>query len=180
MANRKRTYDVVEVNGGFSVPFLKQVLGEKGRLATVNFDKKSDGSNRTLNGKTKAFTAMSGGEPAYDAESRGQLRVADVNVWKDGVRRTEYRTVTAANVKWITANGKKYVAWGAGEPEVAVISGIRHSINTGILGIFWSGKSLYHYFDVPRTVYMNLVDAVDKVQFFNDHIRGLYKYQKIS
>lgn len=183
MANRRKVREVVEVER-FTTGFLKNLFSEKGRLATVNFTKKKDGSNRTLNGKAKAFAAMVGGEPAYDAESRGQVRVADVNVYTDRngnrvPRHTAYRTVTVDNIKWVTANGKKYVAVGNVEPKLNFVQSISHNEKTNILRVVLSGV-LYLYFAVPRSLYLNFVDAENKGEFFNDSIKGLYEYERIG
>ena len=86
---------------------LRNMFG-KGRFATVRFTKKTDGSIRTLNGKTKVQRGITGGGEVYDASAKNQLRVFDVNIRQNGVRTGGYRTVTVDNVIDVRTNKTIY------------------------------------------------------------------------
>ncbi len=179
MANRRRNVTTVEVDT-FSTGFLKELFGDKGKFATVNFIKKSNGAVRTLNGKSKAFAALKGGDEAYDAESRGQVRVADVNVYKDEkgnpcARRTAYRAVVVDNIQWVTSGGKKYVRKGDVKPELAFIQNITYDTRSNILRLVLSGK-IYRYYEVPREKHIGLINAENKGRYFNENIKNVYKF----
>lgn len=176
MANRNKNRRVINIQD-VNVRELRNHFA-KGRIATVVFTKKGDGSTRVLNGKTNVQRGMVGGEPAYDAESRGQLRVFDVNA-KDanGVRTGGYRTVTAQNVQEIRANGNIYKVVGGGEPALALIQGVQFS--NGVLRLVINGN-VYRYFGVPREIHIGLVDAPNKGSYFNSNIRGKFDYVRVA
>lgn len=44
--------------------------------------------------------------------------------------------------------------------------------------VFTSGKP-YRYFDVPSKVYRQLMEAPSKGEFFNDHIRDSYDFERL-
>lgn len=181
MGNRKHR-EVVEVEK-FTTGFIKNLFKD-GRFGSVNFTKKKDGSNRTLNGKNFVNEILVGGEAPYDAESYGQVRVVDVNVRKDRKgnpvpRHSEFRAVTAENVHWITANGKKYVRSVAVEPKLNFVQSITHNYTTQVLRVVLSGV-VYAYFNVPRKVYVDFIDAENKGQYLNDYIKGVYEFKRIS
>ena len=44
---------------------------------------------------------------------------------------------------------------------------------------FTSGK-VYRYFDVPVDVYVDLLDAASKGEFFNDEIKDTYNYVEVT
>lgn len=166
---------IVEVDS-FSVRQLKEIFG-KGRFGTVVFTKKKDGSVRTLNGKTTVLDAMVGGTEAYDASAYGQVRVCDVNLSDSNGNRTKgYRTVTAQNVISATSNGVKYVV-KTPTPVLNFVQKISFDNNTNTLFLQLSGVS-YRFFNVARSVYINLISAENKGEFFNKHIRGTYDYAR--
>jgi len=182
MANRKnKNPEIVEAE--FSVGFFKSLFG-KGKFATVNFTKKKDGSERTLNGKSLVVGALVGGEAAYDAESRGQVRVADVNVYTDRKgnrvpRHSEFRTVTISNINWVTSKGKKYVPKVKTHPVLSFIQGIMYNSTNRTLRLMLDGI-VYLYFSVPREIYVGLLDASHRGQYFANNIRDKFEYTRIS
>ena len=174
--------EIVEVPR-FTTGFLKSLFGN-GRLATVNFTKKKDGSIRTLNGKALVKTALRGGEAAYDAESRGQVRVVDVNIHTDRKgnkipRTAEFRAVTVENINWVTANGKKYIAVGGGEPVLNFVQGITYNNLNKFLRLVLSGVT-YIYWNVPKSIHVGLIDAENQGKYFNDNIKGVFEYTRVG
>lgn len=178
MANRNKDRQIVTLNS-VNVSDLKKHFS-KGRLATVVFTKKKDGSIRVLNGKTSVKRGLKGGDAAYDADVYGQLRVFDVNVRDSkGVRVGGYRAVTAQNVQEIRANGKIYKIVGGAEPLVNFVQSIVHNFTTKVLRLVLDGR-IYAYFNVPREVYLGLIDAENKGRYFNQNIKGKFSYERIS
>lgn len=147
-----------------------------GRFATVNFVKKGDGSIRTLNGKTKIYGAMKGGEASYDASAKNQLRVCDVNIRENGVRKPGYRTVTVNNVIDVRANGKIYIV--TREPGENSFIG-KTAWEAGKMYILLSGKP-YFYFKVPFQVFKDFQLSPNRGEFYNKFIRGVYDFERVT
>lgn len=143
-----------------------------GRFATVKFVKKEDGSVRTLNGKTKVNSAINGRGASYDAFSRGQLRVCDVNL-KDanGVRYSGYRTVTASNVLEVSANKTIYKVIEP-QPKSSFITKINYVGGHLILTI--NNHRVYRYLNVPKDIAMRFYKATSRGTFYNDVIKKRY------
>ena len=168
MANKIKEIQNINVNQ------LKSLFSE-GKFATVVFTKKSDGSERTLNGKLLVKSALKGGEAPYTASDYGQLRVFDVNL-KDnnGKRVGGYRSVTAQNVKSVTSKGVKYVVK---HPDVVLnfVQSIRYNFKSKVLTLKLNGK-VYNYHNVGVHVHRGLIDATNKGAYFNQHIKGQYSF----
>jgi len=49
-----------------------------------------------------------------------------------------------------------------------------------LLEIEFQSGGTYQYFDVPESVYRELMKAESQGLFFHDHIRDKYQYEKIS
>lgn len=81
-----------------------------GRFASVRFIK-NDGTPRVISaGKALVLDEVKGGEPAYDAYKRGQVRIFDFNVKDDeGNKVGRWCAVTASRVTDIWANNTHYV-----------------------------------------------------------------------
>jgi hypothetical protein len=150
----------------------------KGKFATVVFKKKSDGSTRILNGKTSVKRGLKGGEASYDAKSRGQLRVFDVNLKENGKRVGGYRSVTASNVEEVRSGKVIYKVQNV-KPVLNFVQSITHESRTNILRVVLNGV-VYRYFEVPRSVYLDLIEATNKGEFFNQNIRNAYGYLRVS
>lgn len=150
----------------------------KGRFATVVFTKKGDGSTRVLNGKTKVLNALKGGQPAYNASERNQVRVCDVNLRDNGVRKPDYRTVTVDNVKEIRANGKVYVVANV-VPEVHFITEPNYNGATKELSMRLNGDRTYTYKDVPALIGLKFVNSDHKGAMFNAIIKNRYDFTKV-
>lgn len=159
-----------------STKALKEFFA-KGRFATVVFIKK-DGTERILNGKTNVLKALKGGEASYDAESRGQVRVVDVNVRKDGIRKPEFRAVTAERVKEIRANGNVYKVVGTIAKPVEFVSDIKRVDNA--MEVTFKGTNTYRYLNVPEAVVRDFQNAESKGQFLNRVIKPNYEFVRIN
>jgi hypothetical protein len=166
--------------GTISVADLERMFA-KGKFATVNFIKKSTGKPRTLNGKLKVFKALKGGDAAYDAKANGQLRVVDVNVYKDAKgnkvpRHSAYRAVTAQNVQWVTSEGKQYIVTADGKPLTHFVRSITFS--KGTLELDLQGRK-YGFLKVPTSIHKGLIEATNKGEYFNQNIKGKYEFVKL-
>ncbi len=180
--SQKKNREVVKV-AQFTTGFLKNLVKD-GRFVSVNFTKKSDGSNRTLNGKNFIKDILTGGEEAYDAESKGQVRVVDVNIRKDRKgnpvpRHSEFRAVVTNNIHWVTANGKKYVAVADKKPELNFVQSVTYNRADAFLRLVLSGV-VYIFWNVPKEVHQGLVDAENKGKFFNENIKDKFRYTRIG
>lgn len=49
-----------------------------------------------------------------------------------------------------------------------------------VLEIEFSSGGVYQYFDVPETIYAELMDAPSHGQYFQSHIRDVYRYQRME
>jgi len=177
MAN-KNPIKIVEVES-ISVTRLKELFG-KGKFASLEFVKKSDGTNRVLNGKLTVKRCFAGGEASYDAESRGQVRIVDINKKNDeGKRVGRFTAVTTNNLKWVQSEGIRYVVTGEKVPERTFISSIQHNNINKILRLTLNDK-VYVYFGVPREVYIALINSPNKGNYFNTHIKNVYKFNAVN
>lgn len=177
MAN-KNPIKIVEVES-ISVTELKKLFG-RGKFASLEFVKKSDGTDRVLNGKLTVKRCLAGGEASYDAESRGQVRIVDINKKdKDGKRVGRFTAVTANNLKWVQAEGVRYVVTGNAKPERVFIQSIQHNNINKILRLTLNDRT-YVYFGVPREVYVALINSPNKGNYFNTHIKNVYKFNEVS
>jgi hypothetical protein len=63
--------------------------------------------------------------------------------------------------------------------ESSLMTGVKYDEKARELDIrFTSGKT-YRYFDVPADVYIRLLGADSKGEFFNEEIRGAYEYVEV-
>ena len=49
----------------------------------------------------------------------------------------------------------------------------------GVLEIEFKSRSVYQYFDVPETEFLNLMKADSKGTYHNKYIKGHYKYTRV-
>jgi uncharacterized protein YqiB (DUF1249 family) len=61
--------------------------------------------------------------------------------------------------------------------ESSVIESAGYSM---VLEIEFENGRIYQYYDVPVSVYLELMAAESKGKYFNAHIRNEYKYQEIE
>jgi len=59
------------------------------------------------------------------------------------------------------------------------LSRIRYDEDTNTLEIEFQGGRVYQYFDVPLHVFEGLRNASSHGKFFNEHIKGLYRYARV-
>ncbi len=62
----------------------------------------------------------------------------------------------------------------------SMIAGVGYDEETRELDILFSSGKTYRYFDVPADVYAMLLDAELKGQFFNEEIKGTYRYTEVG
>lgn len=53
-----------------------------------------------------------------------------------------------------------------------------HDARSAILELRFRSGAVYQYFDVPDWVYWSLLGAPSKGVYFNQNIRGRYRYQR--
>jgi hypothetical protein len=64
--------------------------------------------------------------------------------------------------------------------ESSTMTGVEYDDETRELDILFSSGKTYRYFDVPAEVYAMLLDAESKGQYFNEEIKGAYRYAEVS
>lgn len=47
------------------------------------------------------------------------------------------------------------------------------------LDVYFLGGGRYHFFDVPNTIYEELLLSKNKSEVFNEKIKDIYEYKKI-
>lgn len=64
--------------------------------------------------------------------------------------------------------------------ESSLIRSVGYDLASSILEIELTGEGrIYEYFDVPLSVYSELMAAESKGEYFNEYIRDLYSYQQV-
>lgn len=58
------------------------------------------------------------------------------------------------------------------------IANIGYDPNKLTLAIEFSEGEIYHYYNVPVSVYLNFVNANSRGRFFNYHIKPYYNYHR--
>ncbi len=65
--------------------------------------------------------------------------------------------------------------------RVEIVSSVVQSAgHSRVLEIQFESGRVYQYFDVPESVYEELMQAESKGKYFNAHIRNQYPYQEIE
>lgn len=59
------------------------------------------------------------------------------------------------------------------------LSKVRYEDRTGTLEIEFQGGRIYQYFDVPKQIYESLLTAESKGKFFQQQIKGHYRYARV-
>lgn len=52
--------------------------------------------------------------------------------------------------------------------------------NQGILRIRFNSGGIYDYYNVPITVYQELLNASSKGKYFHAHIKNVYPFNKVA
>ena len=60
------------------------------------------------------------------------------------------------------------------------IAAIGYDRGAHVLKIEFTSGALYHYFEVPASVYRRLLNAASHGTCFNDEIKGVYGYEEIK
>ena len=65
--------------------------------------------------------------------------------------------------------------------ESSLIRSVGYDLPSSILEIeLVEPNRIYEFFDVPFSVYTELMDAESKGQYFNEFIRDMYAYQEVE
>ena len=59
------------------------------------------------------------------------------------------------------------------------LASVGYDREKGILEVEFNNGRIYQYFGVPEAVYIGLMNAPSHGQFFHEHIRDVYPYQRI-
>jgi len=59
------------------------------------------------------------------------------------------------------------------------LSRVRYDESTNTLEIEFHGGRVYQYFDVPAHVYEGLISADSHGTFFNEQIKGYYRFARV-
>jgi hypothetical protein len=61
-----------------------------------------------------------------------------------------------------------------------LIRAFSHDPQTAILEVTFVSGAVYHYYDVPADVAQNMREAFAKGEFFNQRIRGRYRFARVK
>jgi len=65
--------------------------------------------------------------------------------------------------------------------ESNLIRSVGYDLASSILEVeFVQGNRVYQYYDVPLSVYAELIDAESKGNYFNEYIRDMYSYSQVD
>jgi hypothetical protein len=65
--------------------------------------------------------------------------------------------------------------------ESSLIRSVGYDLDNSILEVeFVESGRVYEYFDIPLSVYTELMEAESKGTYFNESIRDLYSYQEVG
>lgn len=62
----------------------------------------------------------------------------------------------------------------------STIRSVHYDEPSGVLAVEFTSGDVYHYFNVPKYLYQELVKSSSKGRFLNENIRFNYRYQKIG
>ena len=63
--------------------------------------------------------------------------------------------------------------------ESSVMRSVGYDASRQILEIAFHSGRIYQYFDVPPEVYRGLLEAASKGRYFREHIRPVYRYERL-
>ena len=65
--------------------------------------------------------------------------------------------------------------------ESSLIRSVGYDLPSSVLEIEFTGEGrIYEYYDVPLSVYSELMAAPSKGEYFNEYIRDMYSYQQVD
>jgi len=64
-------------------------------------------------------------------------------------------------------------------PESSNILRFGYDENNRILGVEFKNGTLYHYYDIPETIFNAMKNAPSKGQFLAYSIKGVYRYARV-
>jgi hypothetical protein len=62
----------------------------------------------------------------------------------------------------------------------AVIESYSYDSANHVLEVKYHSGIIYRYLEVPETVYLRMKAAMSKGHFLNQHVKGKYRFKKIS
>jgi KTSC domain len=63
--------------------------------------------------------------------------------------------------------------------ESSTIASVGYDLPQRLLQLEFCGRTIYHYFGVPASIYRALLDAPSKGNYFNRAIRGCFPYRRV-
>ena len=63
--------------------------------------------------------------------------------------------------------------------ESSAIASVGYQPGRGLLEVEFTSGAIYHYYDIPRTVYQQLLHADSKGRYLNTRIKPAYRYSKV-
>jgi hypothetical protein len=64
-------------------------------------------------------------------------------------------------------------------PESSNVLRFGYDEDNRILGVEFKNGTLYHYYDIPETIFNAMKNAPSKGQFLAQSIKGVYRYARI-
>lgn len=79
---------------------------QNGKIVAVEFRKRGDGNLRLMTCRQGVVSRLKGGEPSYDATSKGLIRVFDMNAMTKDGKQGDYRCVPVEGITQIKVDGQ--------------------------------------------------------------------------
>jgi lysyl-tRNA synthetase class 2 len=64
--------------------------------------------------------------------------------------------------------------------QSTLMTSIRYDNKTRALDVTFMSGETYRYSNVPRDIYVALLDAESKGEFFNNHVKGVFHFAKVD
>jgi hypothetical protein len=65
--------------------------------------------------------------------------------------------------------------------ESSLIRSVGYDLDSSILEVEFAEEGrTYEYYDVPLSVYQELMEAESKGSYFNDHVKDVYPFERVG
>ncbi len=64
--------------------------------------------------------------------------------------------------------------------DSSLIRSVGYDIASSVMEVEFDAGSVYEYFDVPLSIYSELMSAGSKGSYFNEYVKDLYPYEQVG
>jgi hypothetical protein len=151
----------------------RELLSYKGKIFTAIFNKRSDGSLRSLNGMTGVRKYTSGGELPYSPKEKELIPVYDL---KKGPGKQGYRTIPIEGLRALKINGKKYKidqtlneikVNNPNKVNINIIKDLENSIiDNGMINKLANIQSRFNRDGEPWNKWWDKINNINKINYY--------------